>query len=153
MMPDIELEVPEVGDREALGARMAARLGKVRLIYVHGPLGAGKTTLVRGMLRALGHAAAVKSPTFTLVEPYELRGHRIYHFDLYRLDDPEELEFLGMRDYLHGDGVCVVEWAERAQGVLPPPDIDVMIQATEKGRMVRIAAHTDSGNALLNALR
>ena len=152
-MPDIELEVPEVADMEALGARMAAQLGKARLIYVHGPLGAGKTTLVRGLLRALGHVGPVKSPTFTLVEPYELRGHRIYHFDLYRLNDPEELEFLGMRDYLHGEGVCVVEWAERAQGVLPAPDIDVMIQATEKGRMVRIAAHTDSGNALLNALR
>ena len=152
-MPDTELEVPEVADMEALGARMAAQLGKARLIYVHGPLGAGKTTLVRGLLRALGHVGPVKSPTFTLVEPYELRGHRIYHFDLYRLNDPEELEFLGMRDYLHGEGVCVVEWAERAQGVLPAPDIDVMIQATEKGRMVRIAAHTDSGNALLNALR
>lgn len=152
-MPDIELEVPEVADMEALGARMAAQLGKTRLIYVHGPLGAGKTTLVRGLLRALGHAGPVKSPTFTLVEPYELRGLRIYHFDLYRLNHPEELEFLGMRDYLHGEGVCVVEWAERAQGVLPAPDIDVMIQATEKGRMVRIAAHTDSGNALLNALR
>jgi tRNA threonylcarbamoyladenosine biosynthesis protein TsaE len=151
-MPDIELDVPEVADMEALGARLAASLGKVRLVYVHGPLGAGKTTLVRGLLRALGHLGAVKSPTFTLVEPYELRGLPVYHFDLYRLNDPEELEFLGMRDYLHGEGVCVVEWAERAQGVLPAPDIDVMIQATEKGRMVRIAAHTDSGNALLNAL-
>jgi len=151
-MPDIEVEAPEVADMEALGASMAAKLGKVRLIYVHGPLGAGKTTLVRGMLRALGHVGAVKSPTFTLVEPYDLRGFSIYHFDLYRLNDPEELEFLGMRDYLHGEGVCVVEWAERAHGVLPPPDIDVMIQATEKGRMVRITAQTDSGKALLNAL-
>ena len=152
-MPGIELDVPEATDMEALGARLAAKLGKVRLVYVHGPLGAGKTTLVRGLLRALGHVGAVKSPTFTLVEPYELGGLPIYHFDLYRLNDPEELEFLGMRDYLHGKGVCVVEWAERAQGVLPAPDIDVMIQATEKGRMVRIAAHTDSGNVLLNALR
>ncbi|MEK7207527.1 MAG: tRNA (adenosine(37)-N6)-threonylcarbamoyltransferase complex ATPase subunit type 1 TsaE [Pseudomonadota bacterium] len=151
-MPDIELEVPEVADMEALGGRLAASLGKTQLIYVHGPLGAGKTTLVRGMLHALGHVGAVKSPTFTLVEPYELRGLPVYHFDLYRLNDPEELEFLGMRDYLHGEGVCVVEWAERAQGVLPAPDIDVMIQATEKGRMVRIAAHTDNGNALLSAL-
>lgn len=151
-MPDIELEVPEAADMEALGARLAASLGKTRLIYVHGPLGAGKTTLVRGMLHALGHVGAVKSPTFTLVEPYDLGGRPIYHFDLYRLNDPEELEFLGMRDYLHGEGVCVVEWAERAQGVLPAPDIDVMIQATEKGRMVRIATHTDSGNVLLNAL-
>ncbi len=151
-MSDIEVEVPEAADMEALGASMAERLGKIRLIYVHGPLGAGKTTLVRGMLRALGHVGAVKSPTFTLVEPYDLRGLSIYHFDLYRLNDPEELEFLGMRDYLHGEGVCVVEWAERAHGVLPPPDIDVMIQATEKGRMVRITAQTDSGKALLNAL-
>ena len=151
-MSDIELDVPEVADMEAVGARLAANLSKVRLVYVHGSLGAGKTTLVRGLLHALGHVGAVKSPTFTLVEPYELGGLPIYHFDLYRLNDPEELEFLGMRDYLHGEGVCVVEWAERAQGVLPAPDIDVMIQVTEKGRMVRIAAHTDSGNALLNAL-
>ncbi len=140
-------------EMEALGAKLAARVGKARLINLHGPLGAGKTTLVRGMLHGLGHAGAVKSPTFTLVEPYVFGDRRFYHFDLYRLNDPGELEFLGLRDYLDGNGVCVVEWAERAQGVLPSPDADIMIEPTETGRMVRITTLTPQGDVLLEALK
>lgn len=151
-MPPLEQPVATAAAMEALGAKLAACLGNARLIYVHGALGAGKTTLVRGMLRALGHEGAVKSPTFTLVEPYDLDGVNFYHFDLYRLNDPQELEFLGVRDYLHGKGVCVVEWAERGQGVLPTPDVDIMISPTGTGRMVRITTPTSHGNALLKAL-
>ena len=151
-MPTVERAVAGVDDMERLGKELIGRLGGNRLIYVNGPLGAGKTTLVRGMLRALGHAGAVKSPTFTLVEPYAFGELAFYHFDLYRLKDPEELEFLGVRDYLHGKGVCVVEWAERAQNVLPTPDLDIMISPTGTGRMVRITAHTESGRTLLDAL-
>ncbi len=142
-----------MAEMEALGAKLAARVGNARLINLHGPLGAGKTTLVRGMLHGLGHAGAVKSPTFTLVEPYVFGDRRFYHFDLYRLNDPGELEFLGLRDYLDGKGVCVVEWAERAQGVLPSPDADIMIEPTETGRMVRITTFTPRGDVLLEALR
>lgn len=151
-MPAVERQVASVAEMEALGAKLAAQVGNVRLVNIHGPLGAGKTTLVRGMLRGLGHAGAVKSPTFTLVEPYSFGNLRFYHFDLYRLNDPGELEFLGMRDYLDGNGVCVVEWAERAQGVLPSPDVDIMIEPTETGRMVRIMTLTPLGDVLLKAL-
>ena len=151
-MPTVERQVASVAEMEALGAKLAAQVGNVRLVNIHGPLGAGKTTLVRGMLRGLGHAGAVKSPTFTLVEPYSFGNLHFYHFDLYRLNDPGELEFLGMRDYLDGNGVCVVEWAERAQGVLPSPDVDIMIEPTETGRMVRIMTLTPQGNVLLKAL-
>ena len=152
-MPTVEREVASVAEMEALGAKLAARVGKARLINLHGPLGAGKTTLVRGMLQGLGHAGAVKSPTFTLVEPYVFGDRRFYHFDLYRLNDPGELEFLGLRDYLDGNGVCVVEWAERAQGVLPSPDADIMIEPTGTGRMVRITTLTPQGDVLLEALK
>lgn len=151
-MPTVERDVASVDDMERLGNELIARLGGIRLIYISGPLGAGKTTLVRGMLRALGHAGAVKSPTFTLVEPYDFPDLAFYHFDLYRLKDPEELEFLGVRDYLHGNGVCAVEWAERAKSVLPTPDLDIMITPTGTGRMVHITAHTENGRTLLDAL-
>lgn len=151
-MPAVERPVASVAEMEALGAKLAAQVGNVRLINIHGPLGAGKTTLVRGMLRGLGHSGPVKSPTFTLVEPYTFGNLHFYHFDLYRLNDPGELEFLGVRDYLDGNGVCVVEWAERAQGVLPSPDVDIMIEPTETGRMVRIMTLTPQGDVLLKAL-
>jgi tRNA threonylcarbamoyladenosine biosynthesis protein TsaE len=151
-MPVVERRVASVAEMEALGAKLAAQVGNVRLVNIHGPLGAGKTTLVRGMLHGLGHAGAVKSPTFTLVEPYTFGNLHFYHFDLYRLNDPGELEFLGMRDYLDGNGVCVVEWAERAQGVLPSPDVDIMIEPTDTGRMVRIMTLTPQGDVLMKAL-
>jgi tRNA threonylcarbamoyladenosine biosynthesis protein TsaE len=151
-MPAVERRVASVAEMEALGAKLAAQVGNVRLLSIRGPLGAGKTTLVRGMLHGLGHAGAVKSPTFTLVEPYTFGNLHFYHFDLYRLNDPGELEFLGVRDYLDGNGVCVVEWAERAQGVLPSPDVDIMIEPTETGRMVRIMTLTPQGDVLLKAL-
>ena len=151
-MSCLEQQVATAAEMEALGAKLASRLGNARVIYVHGPLGAGKTTFVRGMLRALGHEGAVKSPTFTLVEPYDINDMSFYHFDLYRLNDPQELEFLGVRDYLHGKGVCVVEWAERAQGALPTPDLDIMISPTGTGRMVKITTLTPHGNVLLETL-
>jgi tRNA threonylcarbamoyladenosine biosynthesis protein TsaE len=151
-MPTVEFAVASVDDMERLGKEIIDRRGGNHLIYLNGPLGAGKTTLVRGMLRALGHTGAVKSPTFTLVEPYVFGMLEFYHFDLYRLQDPEELEFLGVRDYLHGNGICVVEWAERAQNVLPTPDLDIIITPTGTGRMVRITAHTESGRTQLDAL-
>jgi tRNA threonylcarbamoyladenosine biosynthesis protein TsaE len=93
----VKLEVPSVAEMEDLGARLARGIDKVHLVYLHGALGTGKTTLVRGILRALGHGGLVKSPTFTLVEPYSFDGFIVYHIDLYRVSDPEELEFLGYR--------------------------------------------------------
>lgn len=147
---EIHIDTPEA--MEALGACLATRLRAGLTIFFHGELGAGKTTLIRGILHGRGHRGAVKSPTYTLVEPYLLEGMTIYHFDLYRLQDPEELEFLGVRDYLEGNGVCLVEWAERGAGVLPVPDLDVAIDRTEDGRVVRLSTRTDNGAELLHDL-
>ena len=148
----LEIEVPEVADMEALGARLAPNIAKVQLVYLHGELGTGKTTLVRGLLHALGHVGVVKSPTFTLVEPYAVAGQNTYHFDLYRLKDPNELEFVGFRDYLRDSNVCLVEWAERAAEVLPLPDIDVVINKADHKRIVQLMSRTDRGIALLTDL-
>jgi tRNA threonylcarbamoyladenosine biosynthesis protein TsaE len=147
---EFRADTPEA--MEALGVRLAARLRAGMTIFFHGELGAGKTTLIRGILRGRGQSGAVKSPTYTLVEPYFLGDTPIYHFDLYRLNDPEELEFLGVRDYLEGNGVCLVEWAERGTGVLPAPDLEVTIDRTEVGRVVRFSAHTVNGAELLHGL-
>lgn len=123
---------------EALGAELARQVAPGTLLFLHGNLGAGKTTLVRGFLRALGHSGAVRSPTYALVESYQLAGRHYHHFDLYRLGDPEELEFLGIRDYLDGTATLLVEWPERAGDLLPPPDLRVLIEVEGEGRRVFI---------------
>jgi len=137
---------------EALGTRLAPALRAGMMLHFHGELGAGKTTLIRGILRGLGHVGAVKSPTYTLVEPYQTNGLTVFHFDLYRLKDPEELEFLGIRDYLEGQGVCLVEWAERGAGVLPVPDVEITIQRAGDERQVRFLTHSATGTELLRAI-
>lgn len=137
---------------EALGARLAPRLAEGTVVFLRGELGAGKTTLVRGILYGLGQAGAVKSPTYTLVEPYRLAGRVIYHFDLYRLNDPEELEFLGFRDYLSGSGICLIEWPERGAGVLADADLEIAIERSPDGRVVRMRAHTPRGTAALHEM-
>ncbi|TAN48926.1 MAG: tRNA (adenosine(37)-N6)-threonylcarbamoyltransferase complex ATPase subunit type 1 TsaE [Methylococcaceae bacterium] len=137
---------------EAFGARLGGVLSGGGLVFLHGQLGAGKTTLVRGLLRGLGWAGAVKSPTFTLVEAYELAGRHIYHFDLYRLSDAEELEWMGIRDYLAAEALCLVEWAERGETVLPPADLIVQLEMCPPGRLVRVQAGSTRGNALLELL-
>ena len=104
----------------ALGEHLGRELAAPMVVFLRGELGAGKTTLARGVLRAKGYSGAVKSPTYTLVEPYELQGVTLYHFDLYRLGDPEELEYVGIRDYLDGDSIVLVEWPERSGGCRPP---------------------------------
>jgi tRNA threonylcarbamoyladenosine biosynthesis protein TsaE len=141
----------EVDDEEAmlaLGASMAARLRPGQLVYLQGDLGAGKTTFVRGLLRGLGYRGHVKSPTYTLVEPYEAAGMVIYHLDLYRLATPEEVESVGIRDYMTGSSVCVVEWAERGAGVLPPPDARMMMHHDCDRRIVEIDCYTEVGHEL-----
>ena len=101
------------------------------LIFLHGELGAGKTTLVRGVLRALGHSGPVKSPTYTLLEPYTCNGQDAFHFDLYRVADPEELAFVGFDEIIDGPGIKLIEWPERADDWLPKADIEVTILVNE----------------------
>jgi tRNA threonylcarbamoyladenosine biosynthesis protein TsaE len=113
------------------------------VIYLRGELGAGKTALARGILRGLGHRGAVRSPTYTLIEPYDALRPRVFHLDLYRLGDPEELEYLGLRDLLTGDSLMLIEWPERGAGVLPPPDLELRIGHSAPGRRIVIAATPD----------
>lgn len=148
----MELAAATPADMEAWGARLARACGAGCTLHLHGELGVGKTTLVRGFLRGLGHRGTVKSPTYTLVEPYELAGQRIYHFDLYRLADPEELEFLGVRDYLSADAVCLIEWPERGGALLPPADLSVYITYQDTARRLRLIPATDKGRGMVQRL-
>ena len=121
------------------------------MIYLEGGLGAGKTTFCRGLIRGLGHDQAVKSPTFTVVEPYQLSGIDIYHCDLYRLSDPEELDYMGFEDYVHNRSICLVEWPDKGKGVLSSPDVVLSVTA-EKGeqRLLDVIARSAAGEEVTN---
>ncbi len=141
---------------ERFGACLAESCAPEDALTMHlrGELGAGKTTLTRGLLRRWGHRGAVKSPTYTIVEPYELGGRRVFHFDLYRLGDPEELEYLGFRDYLEEKAVCLIEWPERGAGALPEPDLEVRLAQPEGegGRTAEVLARGARGRRMVERL-
>jgi len=122
-----EVIIPNEKAMMRLGGKIAAQFPKGGIVLLEGDLGAGKTTLVRGLLRSLGFQGTVKSPTYTLVEPYQINGRSIYHFDLYRLGDPEELEYMGGRDYWNSDALCLIEWPEKALGYLPEADLKLTL--------------------------
>lgn len=130
-------------DTEAFGARLYNCLPNKCLIFLVGNLGAGKTTLVRGILRAAGHTGAVKSPTFTLVEEYLIKGRKFCHFDLYRLADPEELEWIGIRDYFEEETICLIEWPDLGRGFLPEPDIIIKLTTHDDGRQLELDQFTN----------
>lgn len=152
-MSSLTLSAADESAMVALGERLGQAMTR-GVVFLEGNLGAGKTTLTRGVLRAHGYSGAVKSPTYTLVEPYELDGARIYHFDLYRLGDPEELEYMGIRDYFSADALCLVEWPERGLGILPEPDlrVKVTVKPLAQGRQIQFMAHSKLAEQVLAQL-
>lgn len=134
-----------------LGAALAHGIAPGRVLYLHGELGAGKTTLVRGLLRGLGHAGRVKSPTYTLVELYSVSSLNLYHFDFYRFKDRSEWVSSGFREYFNPDSVCVIEWPERAEGLLAPPDLELRLAFSNGERTGTLRAHSSAGRVWLAA--
>ena len=127
----------------AFGTELAQRLQPGSLVFLHGDLGAGKTTLVRGILRAFGHSGSVKSPTYTLLEPYETSFGSVLHFDFYRIGDPQELEFIGIDELMDSSAIKFVEWPERAVGQMPEPDVDIFLNVVGSGREVSVCWHVN----------
>jgi tRNA threonylcarbamoyladenosine biosynthesis protein TsaE len=140
---------------QKLGASLSEVCEPGCVIYLHGALGAGKTTLVRGFLRKLGHSGHVRSPTFTLVEPYQFGELFVYHFDLYRIVDPEEFTYIGGRDYFTKQSICLIEWPERGKGFLPTADLICDFDFKEEGkwREVKLTAGSDKGKAVIDTIR
>jgi tRNA threonylcarbamoyladenosine biosynthesis protein TsaE len=137
------LNLPDSDATLHLGEALAAGIAPGRVVHLRGDLGAGKTTVVRGLLRGLGYAGRVKSPTYTLLEPYELSRLHLYHFDFYRLEDPNEWLKTGFREYFNDALACVVEWPERAGPLLPPPDLDVHLEFAGSGRRATLEGRSD----------
>jgi tRNA threonylcarbamoyladenosine biosynthesis protein TsaE len=135
-----------------LGAMLARLLHGEGVIHLIGGLGAGKTTLCRGILRAMGHSGAVKSPTFTLVEPYQISDSEVYHFDLYRLADPSELEYIGIDEYFGKNKLCLIEWPEKAIGSLPKHDLEITIDVLGEKRIIDIRSNSQSGDKICTQL-
>jgi len=149
--PLIISQVDGPTEMEQLGRQLSRDCPAGTRLHLQGNLGAGKTTLVRGFLRGLDYQGKVKSPTFTLIEPYELAGVTVYHFDLYRLNDPLELEAIGLRDYFDGEGICLFEWPEKAEDLLGKPDVLIRIAIMDDSREVTLQAMTARGTHLLQA--
>jgi tRNA threonylcarbamoyladenosine biosynthesis protein TsaE len=155
-MTTIEMHVADAAATEALGARLAPTLAGGMIVTLAGDLGAGKTTLVRGCLRALGWEGSVKSPTYTLVENYPFSKLYFYHFDFYRFADPEEWDTAGLAECFRTDAVCLVEWPERVAGRLPPADLEITLSHPDNpdasGRSISIRALTGAGEACASAM-
>lgn len=147
-----EYFLPDTQSTEALGALLADRLSGGATIYLEGDLGSGKTTFVRGALHGLGYRGIVKSPTFTLVEPYELAHIKVFHFDLYRLEDPEELDWIGIRDFFQKDCVSFIEWPDKGHGLLPNPDLKLSFLPSVGGRRAMISGSSDTGQKIIHTL-
>ncbi len=146
----------QLGDEQAtvsFGGGLAQALKGGATVFMTGTLGAGKTTTTRGILQGLGHKGAVKSPTYTLVEPYALNGYDIFHFDLYRLGDPEELEYIGIREYFSDRSICIVEWPARGLGYLPEEDIEVVLSVVGHARQAEVIPKSPRGEEIIKTLR
>ena len=145
--------LPDEAATIAAGSVVGRALTSGAVVFLMGELGAGKTTFTRGALRALGHAGSARSPTYTLCEPYDLSDSvQFCHLDLYRLSNPEELEFLGIRDYVASGAILFIEWPSKGEGWLPTPDLTVALVESNSGRELKITALTDNGEGLLTRL-
>lgn len=148
----VKMHLPDEAATRALGARLARVIEPGLALYLHGDLGSGKTTLARGLLRGLGYQGRVKSPTYTLVELYTVSRLNLYHFDFYRFKDPKEWCDAGFNEYFNDASVCLVEWPEKAAGLLPAADLDIALEFAGDGRDLSVCAGTESGKACLHRL-
>lgn len=147
-----QLELADSSATVELGRKIAAQIDAPLTIFLNGELGAGKTTLTRGIVQGMGHQGNVKSPTYTLVEPYQLGNWQINHFDLYRLADPEELEFIGIRDYFGPGQIAIIEWPEKGEGMIGKPDLVILLSYQGHSRKVEFSAHSSAAKRLLTQL-
>ncbi|NOZ36753.1 MAG: tRNA (adenosine(37)-N6)-threonylcarbamoyltransferase complex ATPase subunit type 1 TsaE [Gammaproteobacteria bacterium] len=158
-MKDMNILLADEAATEKLGQTFAAVCPPRCLIFLYGDLGTGKTTFSRGFLRGLGYAGRVKSPTYTLLEPYEIQTkneravRHVYHLDLYRLADPEELAYLGVEDCFADEAISLVEWPQQGEGMLPPADVNILLQYQDAGRWLQIQAGTDKGRRIMQSLQ
>ena len=143
---------PDEAAMETFAKALYKGLDKQGVVFLQGDLGLGKTTLSRGVVHAAGHVGNVKSPTYTLVEPYEDVDTPVYHFDLYRLSDPEELEYFGIRDYFSNDSLCLIEWPDKGAGILPVPDLEVTLTLSGQGRLLSYQALSERGELAVSFL-
>jgi len=146
-------EVATIAMGNQLAQIVKTELKQGLVVYLNGDLGAGKTTLTRGFVQGMGHKGNVKSPTYTLVEPYELNDWYVYHFDLYRLSDPEELEYMGIRDYFNESCCCFIEWPEKGQGMLADADLIINMAYSDEQRVITLEAKTALGRQTLLMLK
>ncbi|MBW8907090.1 MAG: tRNA (adenosine(37)-N6)-threonylcarbamoyltransferase complex ATPase subunit type 1 TsaE [Betaproteobacteria bacterium] len=147
-----DLKLPDAAATARLGAALAGGVAPGRVLHLSGELGSGKTTLVRGLLRALGVTGPIKSPTYAWVEPYALSSLDLYHFDFFRLADKNAWLSSGLRDYFRPEAACLVEWPERARDLLPPPDLSLQLDYDGEARRARVEAHSPAGHAWLQSL-
>ena len=148
----LEDEHATVAMGEQLAHLVTNKLNQGLVVYLLGDLGAGKTTFTRGFVKGMGHLGNVKSPTYTLVEPYELPPWRIFHFDLYRLADPEELEFMGIRDYFADDCCCFIEWPDKGKGMIAEADLILNIAYSGEKRTINFQPLSENGQLIVSEL-
>lgn len=144
--------LPDEAATIALGQQLASRLREGLVVYLHGDLGAGKTTFARAFLRALGVGERVKSPTYSLIEGYDIADRRVFHLDLYRIADPGELEWLGLDSLAEPGAIVLVEWPERGAGALPPVDLEIRFRHEGSGRVVSFEPRSPAGERLIEQL-
>ncbi len=147
-----QLTIDSESQTEQFAGKLAREISAPIWVELKGQLGAGKTTLTRYVLQALGHKGTVKSPTYTLVEPYDVADSRFFHFDLYRLSDPEELEYLGIRDYLGDNVMAFIEWPSKGKDFLPEPDLSIEIQLNQSSRTFELTANSKKGQKIIHHL-